>query len=227
MWVPWSTRLQSPELALLRTAIYLVLKDLVGMRAANQLDKSRNNKKVDELLAAVDRGDDNAMAELIEVIYPELKRLAHFQLLNERPDHTLNTTAIVHEAYLRMAAGNDGWKDRKHFLRAAATVMRHLLVDHARKRNSAKRGDGTPPLLLNESRLVTDDDSVAVLALDNAIKDIAAISPRLEQIIECRYFAGLSVADTAEALGMAVRTVERDWQRARAYLVTAMEPDDP
>jgi len=212
---------------LLRTAIYLVLKDLVGMRAANQLDKSRNNKKVDELLAAVDRGDDNAMAELIEVIYPELKRLAHFQLLNERPDHTLNTTAIVHEAYLRMAAGNDGWKDRKHFLRAAATVMRHLLVDHARKRNSAKRGDGTPPLLLNESRLVTDDDSVAVLALDNAIKDIAAISPRLEQIIECRYFAGLSVADTAEALGMAVRTVERDWQRARAYLVTAMEPDDP
>jgi RNA polymerase sigma factor (TIGR02999 family) len=197
------------------------------MRPANQLDNSRNNKKVDELLAAVDRDDDNAMAELIEFIYPELKRLAHFQLLSERPDHTLNTTAIVHEAYLRMAAGNDGWNDRKHFLRAAASVMRHLLVDHARKRNAAKRGDGTPPLLLDVSQLVTDDDSVAVLALDNAIKDIAAINPRLEQIIECRYFAGLSVADTAEALGMAVRTVERDWQRARAYLVRAMEGDEP
>jgi len=186
-----------------------------------------NNKKVDELLAAIDRGHNGAMAELIEVIYPELKRLAHFQLVGERPDHTLNTTAIVHEAYLRMSAGSDGWKDRKHFLRAAASVMRHLLVDHSRKRNAAKRGDGTPPLLLDESRLVSDDDSVAVLALDDAIKDIAAISPRLEQIIECRYFAGLSVADTAEALGMGVRTVERDWQRARGYLVRAMEPDEP
>ena len=191
------------------------------------MDKSRDKKQVDELLAALDRGDQNAMTELIEVIYPELKRLAHFQLLSERPNHTLNTTAIVHEAYLRMASNSDGWKDRRHFLRAAATVMRHLLVDHARKRNSAKRGDGTPPLLLDESRLKTSDDSVAVLALDAAIKDIAAINPRLEQIIECRYFAGLSVADTAEALGMAVRTIERDWQRARAYLVTAMDPDAP
>jgi len=185
-----------------------------------------NNKEIEELLAAIGQGDDRAMSELIALIYPQLKRLAHFQLAGERPNHTLNTTAIVHEAYMRMAGRREGWKDRGHFLRAAATVMRHLLVDHARKRNAAKRGDGKDALLLDENRLVTEDDTVAVLALDNAIKDVAAINPRFEHIIECRYFAGLSVADTAEALGMAVRTVERDWQRVRVYLTRAMEPDD-
>ncbi len=185
-----------------------------------------NNKEIEELLAAIGQGDDRAMSELIALIYPQLKRLAHFQLAGERPNHTLNTTAIVHEAYVRMASGNEGWADRKHFLRAAATVMRHLLVDHARKRNAAKRGEGKDAMPLDENRLVTEDDTVAVLALDNAIKEIAAINPRFEQIIECRYFAGLSVAETAEALGMAVRTVERDWQRARVYLTRAMDPNE-
>lgn len=186
-------------------------------------DEPAANIKIDELLAAIDAGDEEAMAQLVELIYPELKRLAHFQLAGERPGHTLNTTAIVHEAYLRMVSRQEGWKDRGHFLRGAATVMRHLLVDHARKRNAAKRGDGKAALTLEENRLVAEDDTVAVLALDNAIKEVAAIDPRLEQIIECRYFAGLSVADTAEALGMAVRTVERDWQRARGYLLRALE----
>lgn len=190
------------------------------------VDDPDNNNKIEELLAAIDRGDENAMSELIAAIYPELKRLAHFQMAGERSNHTLNTTAIVHEAYIRLAAGNEGWKDRKHFLRAAATVMRHLLVDHARKRNAAKRGDGKAPLELDDNRIVTDDDTVAVLALDNAMKEVVAIDPRLEHIIECRYFAGLSVADTAEALGMAVRTVERDWQRARGYLLRAMEQNE-
>ena len=185
-----------------------------------------DGKGVEEIFAAIDRGDDDALPRLIEVIYPELKRLAHFQLARERADHTLNTTAIVHEAYTRLAASNDGWKDRSHFLRAAATVMRHLLVDHARKRNAVKRGDGKPALELDEQRVASADDTVAVLALDNAMKDIAAIDPRLEQIIECRFFAGLTVAETAEALNMAVRTVERDWQRARGYMMRAMEPDE-
>jgi len=189
-------------------------------------DESNNTNKVEALLTAIDRGDPKAMPELIDLIYPELKRLAHFQLAAERPDHTLNTTAVVHEAYMRLVARRDGWKDRKHFLRAAAAVMRHLLVDHARKRNAAKRGDGNPGLALDDNRLVSDDDTVAVLALDNALKEIAAIDPRLEGIIECRYFAGLTVSDTAEALGMTVRTVERDWQRARGYLKRAMEPDE-
>jgi RNA polymerase sigma factor (TIGR02999 family) len=101
--------------------------------------------------------------------------------------------------------------------------MRHLLVDHARKRNADKRGGGTDPLQLDEQRYESGDDSVAVLALDSALKSMAKADPRLEGVIECRYFAGLSVQETAEALGMAVRTVERDWQRAREYLIEAMK----
>jgi RNA polymerase sigma factor (TIGR02999 family) len=184
---------------------------------------AENNNKVDALLAAIARGEEGALDALVAEIYPELKRLAHFQLMGERPGHTLNTTAIVHEAFVRMASGEGRWSDRAHFLRAASTVMRHLLVDHARKRSADKRGGGIRALTLEDHRQSVEDDSMAVLALDNAMKEIVEIDPRLEQIIECRYFAGLSVKETAEALDMAVRTVERDWQRARAYLRLAME----
>jgi len=179
--------------------------------------------RIRELLDAVERGDEGALGRLVTEIYPDLKKLAHFQLAGERPGHTLNTTAVVHEAFVRLAGSDASYNDRAHFLRAAATVMRHLLVDYARKRNAEKRGAGIAPMTLQDDRFVNDDDTVAVLAMDNAIKDIAAIDPRLEQIIECRYFAGLTVHETAEALGMSVRSVERDWQRARGYLVDAME----
>jgi RNA polymerase sigma factor (TIGR02999 family) len=189
-------------------------------------DKKKSETKVAELLTAVDRGEERALDRLTEFIYPELKRLAHIQLANERPGHTLSTTAVVHEAFVRLSSGDGKWIDRQHFLRAAARVMRHLLVDHARGRGADKRGGGVAPLTLEEDRYTSVDDTMAVLALDRAIKDIAEIDPRLEQIIECRYFAGLSVADTADALGMAVRTVERDWQRARGYLLKAMESDE-
>lgn len=177
------------------------------------------------LLEAVDRDEPGALGALVEAVYPELKRLAHFQLAREGQGHTLNTTAIVHEAFVRMASGDGKWNNRKHFLRAASTVMRHLLVDHARRKSAEKRGAGNAPLVLDEDRVSTGDDSQAVLALDNALRDIADIDPRLEKIIECRYFAGLSVRETAEALDMAVRTVERDWQRAKGYLISAMDPD--
>jgi len=180
---------------------------------------------VDALLAALDRGEKGALDQLVTIIYPDLKKLAHFQLAGERPGHTLNTTAIVHEAFERLSAGNRNWSDRGHFLRAASKVMRHLLVDHARKRNAQKRGHGQPPVDLEDERYASPDDSLAVLVLDSAIKDMAEIDPRLERIIECRYFAGLTVAETAEALGMSVRTVERDWNRARGYIRRAMETD--
>lgn len=192
----------------------------MGDDGANQFGR------IHELLTRVERDEPEAFGELVAVVYPELKRLAHFQLTREQPGHTLNTTAIVHEAYLRMASGAGRWEDRKHFLRAASAVMRHLLVDHVRRKQADKRGSGNPPLELDESRIALNDDSMAVLALDSALKDIAEIDPRLEQIIECRYFAGLSVNDTADALGMSVRTVERDLKRARAYLVEAMGPDE-
>lgn len=176
------------------------------------------------LLAGVERGEKSALDTLIAAVYPDLKQLARFQRMSERPGHTLNTTAIVHEAFLRLASGNGRWTDRAHFLRAAATVMRHLLVDHARRRNAWKRGSGEVPLTLECEQFASDDDSQAVTALNDAIREIALIDPRLEQIIECRYFAGLSIADTAEALGMTVRTVERDCQRVKGYLRQAMEP---
>ncbi len=187
--------------------------------------KTDDKNNISELLSAINRGEEGSLERLVEAVYPDLKRLAHFQLAHERPGHTLNTTAIVHEAFVRLAAGDGKWNDRSHFLRAAAIVMRRLLVDHARKKRAEKRGAGQSALTLDDDRYATDDDSLAVLALDNALKEIAEIDPRLEQIIECRYFAGLSVNDTAEALGMAVRTVERDWQRAKAYLLRAMETD--
>lgn len=187
--------------------------------------EAKNNNKIDELLEAVNRDESGALDQLIAAIYPELKRLAHFQFAGERAGHTLNTTAIVHEAYVRLASGQGSWSDRAHFLRAAATVMRHLLVDHARRRAAEKRGGGIAPATLEDAQHSEADDSVAVIALDDAIKEIAEIDPRLEKIIECRYFAGLSVAETAEVLDMKTRTVERDWQRARAYLRRAMETD--
>jgi len=188
---------------------------------------AKNNKKIDDLLAAIEQGEDGALDKLVVEIYPELKRLAHFQLIKERPGHTLNTTAIVHEAFVRLASGDGKWRDRAHFMRAASTVMRHLLVDHARKRTAHKRGSGVVPLTLEDHRCASEDDSMAVLALDDAMKDIAEIDPRLIHIIECRYFAGLTVAETAEALNIAVRTVERDWRRARGYIRKAMDTDAP
>jgi RNA polymerase sigma factor (TIGR02999 family) len=180
---------------------------------------------LDALLEAVRRSDPGARDDLIRAVYPELRRLAHAQLSRERPGHLLNTTAIVHEAYLRLAPDGSPWNDRQHFLRAASAVIRHLLVDFARQRDSGKRGGGARPVTLNEEACAAEDDSLAVIALDDAIKRLAEIDPRLERIMECRYFAGLSVAETAEALGMSVRSVEREWRRARGYLLRALEAD--
>lgn len=186
-----------------------------------------DKKKLQKTASAAERGDTTALEGLVAAVYPELKRLAHFQLVHERNGHTLSTTAIVHEAFLRLSSGKNSWADHGHFLSAASIVMRHLLVDYARKRSAGKRGSGNAPMTLEDELHSTDDDGMAVLALDNAIEDIAEIDPRLGRIIECRYFAGLSVSETAEALGVAVRTVERDWQRAKAYLLQAMASDEP
>jgi RNA polymerase sigma factor (TIGR02999 family) len=185
-----------------------------------------DNPDIAALLEAASRAERGAMDELVRVIYPDLRRIAHFHLVKERPGHTLNTTAIVHEAYLRLAAGRPHWNDRRHFLRAASAVMRHLLVDHARQREAAKRGNGLRPVTLTDAGPATEDDSVAVIALDDALKDLARIDPRLEQVMECRYFAGLTVGETAEALGLSERTVEREVLRARAYLRRALQADD-
>lgn len=185
--------------------------------------EDQKGRRVRVLLDAIECGEEGALEELVSVIYPDLKKLARFQLARERQGHTLNTTAIVHEAFIRLAGGDGSYTDRNHFLRAAATVMRHLLVDHARKRNAEKRGSGLAPMTLQEEYYVREDDALAVLALESAIKEVSSIDPVLEQIIECRFFAGLTVRETADVLGISVRSVERGWQKARAYVSTTME----
>ncbi|HET6565270.1 MAG TPA: ECF-type sigma factor [Xanthomonadales bacterium] len=178
---------------------------------------------VEKLLQRLDQGDSQAMEKLVTLLYPELKRLARYHLAGERSGHTLNTTAIVHEAYLRLFAASPGWSGRKHFMRAAAKVMRHLLVDHARERSASKRGAGQSVLPLQENLQGAADIELAVLNLDDALKEIAAIDPHLEQLVEIRYFAGLSVKETADALDRPLRSIERDLQRARAWISDALE----
>ena len=180
---------------------------------------------LDALLEAVEQGEPGAMDRLVEAIYPQLKRIAHFQLDGERAGHTLNTTAIVHEAFVRLVGREDGWNDSAHLLRAAAMVMRHILVDYARQRNAAKRGHGIAALTLYEDQHESPDDDLAILDLDSAIRDIGTIDADLEQLIECRYFAGLSVSESARVFGVSERTIERRWLKARAYLRTALEPE--
>lgn len=181
--------------------------------------------EIEELLAAVDRGERGAFDRLVEAVYPELKKIAHFQLAAERPGHSLNTTAVVHEAFLRLSR-NPSWNDRGHFLRASAKVMRHLLVDHARKAGAQKRGAGAVALTLHEHEVGHAVDGLAVLELERAMEGMSAIDPRLVEIVECRFFAGLSVTETAEALATSERTVERGTQRARAYLLRSLGAGD-
>jgi RNA polymerase sigma-70 factor, ECF subfamily len=152
--------------------------------------------------------------------YEELLRVARRHLLRERPGHTLNTTALVHEAYLKLA-GQDGtgWRDRSRFLAIASRAMRQILVDHARGRDRHKRGGGARPVTLRTDAGSGQEETVDLLALDEALEKLAEHDARLGQVVECRFFGGLTAAETAEALGVSLRTVERDWTRARAHLV--------
>lgn len=174
------------------------------------------------LLADAESGDRAAFNRLVEVVYPELKRMAHFQLAKERADHTLSTTAIVHEAYEKLSAQDGPWNDKAHFMRTASRIMRHLLVDYARRRNAGKRGAGERMLTLEDDRIAGPSEEMAVLKLEDALLEIAELDPRMERVVECRVYAGLSVAETAAALDLTIRTVERDWQRARGYINRAM-----
>lgn len=174
------------------------------------------------LLRDAETGDQEALNKLVHAVYPELKRLAQYQLGKERSDHTLSATAIVHEAYERLSTQDGPWNDKAHFMRTAARIMRHLLVDYARRRNADKRGAGVNPVTLEAEQVQAPADQLAILRLEEALEQIADSDPRLERIVECRMFAGLTVAETAEALDLSVRTVERDWQKARDFIHQAL-----
>jgi RNA polymerase sigma-70 factor, ECF subfamily len=185
-----------------------------------------DEESVTELLAAWREGDERAAARLLETVYASLKRIALAQLRGERAGHTLQPTALVHEAYLRLLGQQAiDWRDRAHFFGLAAVTMRRILVDHARKRNSKKRGDGqVRPLTVSTS--VAGEEGplgdVELLDLDRALTRFAEESPRAARVVELRYFAGLELEEIAAALETSLRTVERDWRFARAWLRDAL-----
>jgi RNA polymerase sigma factor (TIGR02999 family) len=180
--------------------------------------------EITRILAAL-RGADRreALERLLPVVYGELRRLAKAQMRHERPDHTLQTTALVHEAYLRMlGAQNPPWNDRVHFFRAAAEAMRRILIEHARRRRRIKRGGDRVRVTLSGLKLGISEDPDTILALDDALGRLDKRDPRAADVVRLRFFAGLSVEETAKALEVSARTVKREWSFARAWLFDAL-----
>lgn len=176
-------------------------------------------KDVTQLLVAWSDGDQAALDELIPLVYEELHRLAQRRLGRERGGHTLQPTALVHEAYLRLIDQKQvRWQNRAHFFAVAAQLMRRILVDYARRRHYAKREGGALRVTFDEAELVSQERAADVVALDDALTALASLDPRKSQIVELRFFGGLSIEETAEALGVSPGTVMRDWTLAKAWL---------
>ncbi|MFL6228386.1 MAG: sigma-70 family RNA polymerase sigma factor [Pyrinomonadaceae bacterium] len=175
--------------------------------------------QITRLLEDWSNGDKSAYDELIPLVYDELHRLAHHYMSGERRGHTLQTTALVGEAYLRLAGhGGVRWQNRTHFLAIAARLMRRILVDHARANARQKRGGGAEMFSLDETAVVSPARSADLVALDEALTQLAEIDPRKARVVELRFFGGLNVEETAETLGVSPNTVIRDWGMARAWL---------
>ena len=185
-------------------------------------------QEVTQLLGDWSGGDKGALEKLIPLVQPELHRLAHHYMSRERAGHTLQTTALLDEAYLLLVGNKKpSWQNRTHFVAAAAQLMRRIMVDHARERRSLKRGGGALKVTLDEAALVTETRSEELLALDEALEKLAAQDPRKSQIVELRYFGGLTVEETAEFLKQSQRTVEREWNMAKAWLYRALSGKEP
>jgi RNA polymerase sigma factor (TIGR02999 family) len=166
-----------------------------------------------------------AVERLVPLVYDELRAIARAQLRNERPDHSLQATALVHEAYLRLMGGADRgppWNDEQHFFRAAAEAMRRILIEHARKRGRVKRGNDPVRVELSSANLANDNDLEQLVALDDAFRRLEDKDPRAADVVRLRFYAGLSVEETAKAMNMSERTVKREWAFARAWLYDAL-----
>jgi RNA polymerase sigma factor (TIGR02999 family) len=190
--------------------------------------------RVTQLLVDWSSGDQRALTELMPLVYGELRRLAERQLRGERANHTLQGTALVNEAYLRLINQKSvNWQSRAHFVGLAAQLMRRILIDHARARGRAKRGSGVTPVSLNQTSIVLTSDeegpradalelaadpTVDLTAIDEALKRLERIDPKQSRIVELRFFGGLSIEETAEAVGVSPATVKREWALARAWL---------
>ena len=188
------------------------------------------SQQVTQLLADWSGGDSGALEKLIPLVQPELHRLAHHYMSREAIGHTLQTTALLNEAYLQLVDDpKRSWQNRTHFVAAAAQLMRRIMVDHARERRALKRGGGAFKVCLDDAALVTEQRSEELLALDEALEELGTLDPRKSQIVELRYFGGLTIEETAAFLDVSHRSVEREWTMAKAWLYRALsgkETDD-
>ncbi|HEU4747219.1 MAG TPA: sigma-70 family RNA polymerase sigma factor [Gemmatimonadaceae bacterium] len=181
------------------------------------------NGDVTRLLEAAGGGDAQALERLYEHVYAELRTMANSGMRRERDGHTLQPTALVNEAFIRLNPSTSAWQNRRHFFGAAAQAMRRILVDHARLKQAEKRGDGLERVTLTDLEIGAPEPDLDVLAVNDALDRLAAEEPRLAEMVSLRFFAGMSIADTAQALDLSPATVKRDWVFARAWLVEQIE----
>src|SRR6266545_349140 len=188
------------------------------MHPSDSPDTSRT-QPLTELLLALRDGRAGVVDRLYPLVYEELRRIAHRALRGERTGHTLGTTGLVHEAYLGLVDQTRlEYRDRAHFYGIAARAMRHILVDYARRHGAAKRGGNQRAIALDEAILAVEDRADALLALDEALGELETLDPRLGQVVQCRFFGGLTEEETGEVLGVTARTVRRDWLKAKGWL---------
>ena len=189
----------------------------------SQLEMASSSNEITQLLAAWGSGDQNALDQLMPLVYSELHRLAHRHIKKERPGHTLQTSALLNEAFLRLVDQRDvTWKSRAHFFAIAAQMMRRILVDYARSRGSAKRAGNARQVSFDEELVVSRQRSEDILELHDALNELAVIDERKSKVVELKFFGGLSIEETAEVLGVSPGTVMRDWTLSKAWLRIAM-----
>ncbi len=187
---------------------------------------SVSQQRVTELLVQWSHGDNAALAELTPLVYEELRRIAHHHLSRQRPDHTLQTTALVNEAYLRLAdQTSPQWQNRAHFFAVAARAMRQILVSYARTQQAQKRGSGALKVELEEAALISPEQSKDIVELHEALEQLSALDSRKAQIVELKYFGGLNYDEIAEVLKISRITVRRDWEFAKLWLYTELRSD--
>lgn len=190
------------------------------------MSRRERMKDVTQILSAIEHGDAKAADELLPQVYAELRALAQQQMSGERTEHTLQATALVHEAYLRLVGGKHlSWADRRHFFRSAAEAMRRILIEHARKRGRVKRGGHLTHISLDALELAVGENSHTFLVLDDAIRRLSEYDARAAEVVRLRFFAGLDIDQTAKVLDVSPMTVKREWKFARVWLYGALQDE--